>query len=73
MLGLFLGGLSLGCGADETPTVTNETDPTGEGLTHCQGDALTAGVAISQDREALRNRFNTNKDLLRVLFLGEPG
>ena len=38
----------------------------------CHGDALEDGVALSDDIDMLRQRWDTNKELLRILFVGEP-
>ncbi len=38
----------------------------------CHGDALTEDVAIDSDIGNLRQRWDTNTELLRILFVGEP-
>jgi hypothetical protein len=38
----------------------------------CHGDALSDDVAIDDDIDNLRQRWDANKELLRILFVGEP-
>lgn len=38
----------------------------------CHGDALADSVPISDDLDALQERFDVNEDLVRIMFLGEP-
>lgn len=43
-----------------------------EDLNVCHGDALVDNVPISDDLDALEERFDVNEDLVRIMFLGEP-
>jgi len=72
VLGIFLGGMLPACGEAETSPEVDSTVAIGDTPASCSGDELLAAVTISDDRDALRERFNTNKDLLRVVFVGEP-
>jgi hypothetical protein len=38
----------------------------------CRGDGLVDDVGVSDDLEALAARWDENKELVRVLFIGEP-
>jgi hypothetical protein len=49
-----------------------EPSPEPEPEPDCLGDALLDDVPISDDFDALRARWDLNKQMLHVLFLGEP-
>jgi hypothetical protein len=73
LLGLGLAAsLSAGCtgpsgGGDDD----DSTPPQNEG-TVCHGDALAENVPLDDDLDGLRQRWDMNKELLRILFVGEP-
>jgi len=67
-LALFLPACSLPGGAgDDDDTAAPEED----GVV-CHGDALLDDVPLSDDLAQLRTRWDLNKELLRILFVGEP-
>jgi hypothetical protein len=49
----------------------DSTPPQNEG-TVCHGDALAENVPLDDDLDSLRQRWDMNKELLRILFVGEP-
>ena len=53
-------------------TATLADSGSGEPGVTCRGDALTEEVPYSADLSALTARWNTNKELLRGLFIGSP-
>ncbi len=53
--------------ADDDDDSTPAEDPNA-----CHGDALVDSVPISDDLDAMAQRFDENEDLLRIMFLGEP-
>ncbi len=69
----FLGAVLLvGCsptaGGDDDDEPT--PDPIPEGA--CFGDALETGIEISDDMDALADRWDTNRDLVRFIAFTEP-
>ena len=74
---LLLSTLLAACApaTNEEPdgVVSDDDDSTPEEeLNLCHGDALVDNAPISDDLDALQQRFDTNDDLVRIMFLGEP-
>ena len=65
-LGLAACGPGGGGGDDD------DTGPDDDDEIICHGDALTADVPLSDDLDGLRDRWDVNKELVRILFVGEP-
>jgi len=73
---IWLGPLALGLAACLPPGGAGADDDDGSlgdgDATVCHGDALEGDVAIDSDIGNLRQRWDTNTELLRILFVGEP-
>ena len=71
-------GRGGGGGGDDDDATGDDDDATGDdddstptGVV-CNGDALLSNVPLSTDFSAWESRWNSNSDLLRIMFLGEP-
>jgi hypothetical protein len=62
--------LPLGC--NPAPTDDDDSTPPESEDIICHGDALADNIPLSDDLDALRSRWDVNKELLRILFVGEP-
>lgn len=63
---------SLPLGCTPAPGDDDDSTPLEDEDIVCHGDALTDNVPLSEDLDALRSRWDVNKELLRILFVGEP-
>ncbi len=71
---LLWGSLAACAGQGEGPDAAADDDDSTpfEDPNACYGDALVDAVPISDDLDALEERFDVNEDLVRIMFLGEP-
>jgi len=70
LLGLVLAAGCAPTGAADDDDGEPTPDPIPEGT--CFGDALETGVEISDDMDALADRWDGNRDLVRFIAFVEP-
>jgi len=73
LLAIPLAGCATPSAGNGDGSSSDDDDSTPEeDLNVCHGDALVDNVPISDDLDALEERFDVNEDLVRIMFLGEP-
>ena len=69
---LFLALFLPACSVPGSAGDDDDATAAGEDVVLCHGDALLDDVPLNDDLDELRTRWDLNKELLRILFVGEP-